>query len=589
MEQTDAPVADVTSSLAAEPAQSAEAPTPVEAPPAGCLSLELGLYLLLWTLAAGLRLWDLGLPLLSADESRRALSAWQLTRGQTADLAPGPTLLYATGALFFLFSANDLAARLVPALAGLTLVFWPYLLRERLGREPALFATFLLATSPTLVHVGRSLNGEGPALALLALLGFSWLRFTADGDRRYLTLAGAAGGLLLGCGPAAFALLGPAILACALALAAWRRLPAGLERAPGLWRAWVAPAGATLVLVATGLFSQPQGLQRGVIDALALWGRSFLEGEGRAWLSASTSLPAYEPAAVAAALVAVAFWRSADDWARLALVWATCALLFAGLAAGASASGLSFVVFPLCLAGGWAVSALWRRGRQRLSTGEAALFLATTVPVVWLFGIVAGHLSLPGAVVPQGVVAVPLAILWLAAALWSYWRGPSTAAWGTTLLAAVVLAAFAFHAGVAVAQGDPLAPGEVLMRRAPAADLRHLLTEIDRHSAVFSTPGRRDLRIHVDASLRFPLAWYLRDYSRVAYDGPAAQPTLAIVPAEAEPPPGNYLWQRYTLDEVIRSAPRGPGELWRWYLYRDATVGTVGREVRLYVAAQASR
>ena len=589
MEQTDSPATALPTDLAGTPIRLAEAPRRHGSDAADALTLELGLYVLLWTLAAALRLGDLGAPLLSADEARRALAAWQLARGGTADLASGPTLLYASSALFFLFSANDFVARLVPALAGLSLVLWPYLLRGRLGRGAALGATFLLATSPTLVHAARTLDGEALALSLFALAGFAWLRCTAGVDRRYLAVAGVTGGLALGCGPAAFGLLVPAVLTGTIAWWTWRRLPAGDQRALGLWRAWLPWSVAAAVLVSTGLFSQPQGLQRGLIDPLALWFGSFVAGDGRAWLTAPATLAAYEPAAVLAAFAGLALWRTAANGLRLALVLAGLAVLFAGAGAGPSARGLSFILFPVCLVGGWAFAALWQRGRRRLSAREAALFLAFTVPVVWLFGIVAGHLSLPGAIVPPGVIVVPAALFLLIAALWAYWRRPASALLGSGLLLALVLAVFALHGGAGVAASDPLTPSEVLERRAPAADLRNLLTEIARHSAVLSTPGTHDVLIQVDGGLLYPLAWYLRDYSRVAYDGTAARPTVAVVPADAEPPPGNYVWQRYTLDQTTRSIPRGPGELWRWFIYRDAVLGTFGQEIRLYVAVQPAR
>jgi hypothetical protein len=145
------------------------------------------------------------------------------------------------------------------------------------------------------------------------------------------------------------------------------------------------------------------------------------------------------------------------------------------------------------------------------------------------------------------------------------------------------------HGSAGVVGRDGPTPGVVAGRRAPADDLRNLLVEIARHSAVLSTAGTKDLLIQVDGRLLHPLAWYLRDYSRVTYDVPAQRPIVVVAPADTKPAPGNYVSQLYTLEQTAVFTPRDVGELWRWSVYRDASLETMGRQVELYVAMQVAR
>src|SRR5688572_14690533 len=85
--------------------------------------------------ALALRLLQLDLWALGADEARRAYDAWLLYRGQPpmpgqAIPATAPLFLIGQAFAFFLFGVTDATARLVPVLAGLAIValaplLWP--------------------------------------------------------------------------------------------------------------------------------------------------------------------------------------------------------------------------------------------------------------------------------------------------------------------------------------------------------------------------------------------------------------------------------------------------------------------------------
>ena len=123
--------------------------------------------------AAALRLPRLDGWALDAGEAARAYDAWVLYQGQppaTGEAIPdvGALLLLLQGIAFFLFSATDVTARLVPVLAGLALVALPWTLRGWVGGPAALGMAGLMAISPTLVYASRVVSAE-VVIAALAL------------------------------------------------------------------------------------------------------------------------------------------------------------------------------------------------------------------------------------------------------------------------------------------------------------------------------------------------------------------------------------------------------------------------------------
>ena len=551
------------------------------------LTLEVALYAGLLALAAGLRLFALGSAPLSAAEAQSAVAAWHIARGEATDLVYGPTPLYSTAAVFFLLGANDLAARLLPALAGLWVVAWPYFVREQLGRPAALGTTLLLATSPSLVLASRSASGEMVALGLALLATLAWLRFRRGGGELPLAVAAVAAGLTVASGPAAIALLLPvglAVAGTALAHGAW---PEELLVSPGAWRRAGKWAALALVGAATGLLSQPYGLQGGVIESAAAW----LAGpatDGRAWSFYLIGLPVYEPTVLVLAALGLVFCRWERARLEFLFLWAALALAVYSLV-GAKPSGLlAFVAFPLALAGGRALAALWEVARERMGLADIGLFLAAGAPIVAMGGHVASYLALPGRTISSAVMMVPVALFIFLVGAWSYWRGTEGPFYGTGCLLAVVLLGAGLHTSTALAFTNASNPAELLVGTATSPDLRRLVTEVADHEAVLGTPGRHDITLAVDAQLRYPLAWYFRDYTRLTYfSGTPPQATAVIASADAQPPTGSYKYQRYTLMTSATLAPASLGEAWRWLVYRDYGGPQQRRDAQLFVATQA--
>ncbi|MGB9873007.1 MAG: hypothetical protein ACPLYD_15290, partial [Anaerolineae bacterium] len=117
-------------------------------------------YLLL--LAAALRLVGLGAAPLASAEAVQALAAYGAAH--EGGIPPeareiSPLLFHANVLLFALFHGGDGLARLLPALCGIGLALTPLLLRRYLGPWGALGSGLLLALSPSLIALSRSVDG----------------------------------------------------------------------------------------------------------------------------------------------------------------------------------------------------------------------------------------------------------------------------------------------------------------------------------------------------------------------------------------------------------------------------------------------
>jgi uncharacterized protein (TIGR03663 family) len=170
--------------------------------------------------AALLRLIVLDRQPLSEAEARHAVSVWQALQGRhDGSLAEGgsPLLSYATVLVFGLFGASDVAARLVPALAGVGLTLTPGLLTQIFGLRTTLWAGLMIAISPLAIYAARELDPAILNAALAMLTVVSAIRLTTD--RPWWspwTLALGAGLSLAAGGGAVFAIAAAAVAAVVL-------------------------------------------------------------------------------------------------------------------------------------------------------------------------------------------------------------------------------------------------------------------------------------------------------------------------------------------------------------------------------------
>lgn len=126
------------------------------------------LFLAAVLLAICLRFLNLGQAPLSETEAGWALQALEAAKplgfASQVVIGPQPAYVFLTALLFRLFGVTNFMARFLPALAGVALVFVPFLMRERITRRAAIIAAFGLALDPGLTAVAR--QAGGPMLAL---------------------------------------------------------------------------------------------------------------------------------------------------------------------------------------------------------------------------------------------------------------------------------------------------------------------------------------------------------------------------------------------------------------------------------------
>jgi uncharacterized protein (TIGR03663 family) len=269
------------------------------------LTVETGLYILLLLVAAALRFAALGRQPLQEQEARLALDAWRFySVGAASIRGYSPLLFHGNALLYLLFEASDYVARVMQALAGTLMVGVPYLLRPRLGRKGALFASAFLTFSPSLIFFSRQLNGEIIAAAACLALVAGVFGYASQGRSWQLYLAAAALAVALLASGATYAtlvvLVGFFLVAIAHSRSAsqgesspWTVLFAEKPRSDILLTA-LGVFAALVALLSTGLLVNLHGLQA-ALDLPSLWLSQFQPVvDGQPWHYYLLLLLAYE-------------------------------------------------------------------------------------------------------------------------------------------------------------------------------------------------------------------------------------------------------------------------------------------------------
>jgi hypothetical protein len=222
------------------------------------LTRETALWCAIALLAILPRALGLDHPLSNAEASN-ALLAFEALQG-TPVAFPNPLFGWMQTVVFAVMGDGNAAARLISAIAGMTLCLLPILLREQMGRARALWMGALLALSPTLWFASHQTSGAMLAWTL------AFATFCMWGRRAWLH--GVLAGALLACGQDA---VSPFIVLVAALLVSgrWRTAGATITKT-------ALAAGASFVLLASCFLLRPQGLGD-AFYGLSLWVQSITD------------------------------------------------------------------------------------------------------------------------------------------------------------------------------------------------------------------------------------------------------------------------------------------------------------------------
>jgi len=144
------------------------------------------------------RLYNLGLRVMSHDESLHTYFSWLLYKGdgyQHNPMMHGPLQFHLIALSYFLFGPSDFSARLPAALFSVATVGLAWYWRRYLGRAGGLVAGVLMVISPIMLFYGRYVREDPYAIFSGVLMLYVVLRYLEGGHRKFLYLL--AGALLL--------------------------------------------------------------------------------------------------------------------------------------------------------------------------------------------------------------------------------------------------------------------------------------------------------------------------------------------------------------------------------------------------------
>ncbi|HEX3247046.1 MAG TPA: glycosyltransferase family 39 protein [Chloroflexota bacterium] len=494
--------------------------------------------------AAMLRLHDLGARPLDPDEARIGLDALRNVGvgrgwGSPESTAPGYAGLLST--LFFLFGSSDASARLVSAIAGVTLVGLCWLTQPLLGRG-ALGVAALLASSPILIESSRSAFSASLMTALLFLVLISVTRVVASfesGERAHMGWL-----MLVGTGLAAGLATDPLFALQVLALAAavifafdLSVLRERLRQARSLPRAPIIFGfSVTVVIYTTRLLTNPGGFQTGVVDALWVWTTEILQ-PARIPIVPLIMLFGSECLVLASAVGATTRLGKASPVERFAAAWAAISLALAIVGGRADYRWLAPAILSAALLGGpWLARTIesprWREPLTYIVGGIAA------VPL--LAALVASLPALRNSSLPP--MPVPLAAL-------TGWGGAIVGAYAvvgrrTTIhgLVFLILAVTLLGTVTALARLSASTWSD-LGRVGPGMVYTSELREVERQIAIWEWDQDRR-PILVDDRLQAPLGWVLRsnrNFRWTAADDIRTSPAIKLGSSRGDPLPERAL------------------------------------------------
>ncbi len=556
------------------------------------IPLESVLYLGILVIALLLRFANLGYAPLTDAEAAHTLAAASATPAASPFWLEGqrivpqaPAYHVVTGAVFQLFGTSDVGARIVPALAGLTLIVAFTFVRRIFQRGTALFFAVLLAISPVLVTASRTANGD--SIALLGLVSAAWFMLGIyRGDIRddKLAWAAAALGIALTAGRSGwhgllslaigvfFIWLGRAGLQMKLG---WR-----LSR-PQLMRGLLMVLG-TVVLVSTGFgfsWTNLAGFGEGFGAWMAGW---FTRGATSA-LTMVAMLLLYEPLITLFGVYgAFRAMRAGDAVGMMAGKWALAAALVVLLYPSRRAPDLMWIVVPLAyLASTALMEVLTRLSSWRTSIEFLGLCILLVVLVLFCYLQLAAFASGTG---PSYDILDPSLRLWiiggvivlgaLSVLFFGLGWGWKLVRDGTALVSAVTLILIMISAAWRLNFTSHALHAKDLWRIQVTTQGTRLLDDTLVNLSRVKMAGEDTMRVKVIGGATPSMAWVLRGWEAAGSDemsGGDALPILltreqASIPASAQ----DYIGQAVKVSERKGWVGILPPEPVRWWMRGEA-------------------
>lgn len=545
------------------------------------LTREIFIYGLIFFSAILLRLILLGKVPLVESESALAFQAWQIYQGEPVVIGSQVSYLAVSEGLFSLFGAGEFLARFWPAMVGSLLVWFPFLIRKKVDRAPALLLAAGLAFDPALVSTSRIAASPMPALVFLFLAAGAFHTKKITWTVLFLGLGLISGpGFWFGAVILGITLLVSGVLGIfdprpyiQVRLTHFKDQQGSTFDKGG---ALAIPLGIVIVL-GSFFFTNIQGLSAW-IGSLPVYFASWVQPGGLHPIRVLINLLVSNPLIlIFAGLGFISSWRAGDQFGKLTSIWFGMSLLLMLIYPGRQPMDLMWVVIPL-----WVGSAREFTRINHLAEGSWVIrVLAAVVGVLmvlnWLtFTGMVYQLGNDRALLLQGgLIAATLALVLLSMAIVASEWGWTASKKGLTLGIVSMLVIYMIASlvqGAYLKAGDPRS---LWSDGSGAGQIGLLQDSID--GASLTSAGRRDSIAGVVISDSKALRWALRDQKDFVFQeilDPASSPPILITSEidSYQVPPDLYRGQ----DFVIATSPGWMGYVpddWiSWIAFRSGPV-----------------
>ena len=402
------------------------------------ITAEIGCYILIFLAAVVMRLLQLGQSPLLDSEARWAFQAWQLAQGEGIPVAFQVGYLSITEMLFSVFDANNFLARIWPALIGSLLIWLPYLLREELGRIPALVLAGGLALDPTLIPVSRLAGSAMPALVFLA---FAVAAFHAKKIPWTLFFVGlglySGPGFWMGFSLLIFTILVSRSLGIFNLRGYFQSRMDYFKGKQELWLVECIPALLGVLIIGSFFLRNVQGLTAwagSLVEFITSWGAPAGLGAGRFLVYFLINNPL---ALLFGILGFVYAWQTEDHLGKASSVWFVLSLLVLMIYPLRQAADLIWLALPLWFAAATVLVQLYHLAPGTWVTRVLAGLVVVLASLNWLTftGMIFQAATENALILELGLLAASIALLILTAAIvasewdWSTaWKGLSSGA-----------------------------------------------------------------------------------------------------------------------------------------------------------------